>query len=79
LFDIEQSAIGRLEIIKAVEKKLNIFIYDHDLELLIKNPKAFDSFLLALVGERLITKKTVPLPSWALAQNVSFVVPDFSK
>jgi hypothetical protein len=78
LFDIEQAAIGRLEIIKSVEKKMNIFIYENDLELLIKNPKAFDSFILALVGERLITRKIVKIPDWALAQNVSFVVPDFS-
>lgn len=78
LSDIEQGIIGRLEIIKAVEKKLGVFIYDHDLETLSKNPKAFDSFLLALVGLCLLKNENVPLPQWAQVNGANFVVPNFS-
>jgi hypothetical protein len=77
LFDIEQSILGRLEIIKSIEKKMNIFIYDHDLELLSKNPKAFESFLLSLIGERLISNKVYTLPKWSRPNEVRFIVPNF--
>ena len=50
--------------IKKIETNLNIFIYNHDLDILVKNPRAFDSFLLALAGQNVLQKKNLKLPDW---------------
>ncbi len=75
---LELGAEAKLDIIKKIEKKLNIFIYDHDLEILVKNPRAFESFLLAITGQRVLLNKHRKLPDWTLPKESKFVVPDFS-
>jgi len=78
LNSFEDAALARLDIIKKVEKKLNIFIYEADLEVLAKNPRAFESFLLSLSGQCLYLGHTVSLPDWASPLETRFVVPNFS-
>jgi hypothetical protein len=77
LSDLEESVIGRLEIIQLIEKELNVFIYDNDLEVIVKNPKAFDSFLLSVVGKQYLSDKIVEIPDWAQKGNAKFVLPAF--
>lgn len=77
LSDLEESAVARLDIIKKIEKALNIFIYDHDLELVVSHPRAFESFLLAIVGQRMLQQKIDPLPTWAGPDESRFLVPSF--
>ena len=77
LTDLDWAIESRLDILKRIEKKLNIFIYDHDLELLCKNSRAFDSFLLALAGKIMIDKKNEKLPTWPGLSDANFLVPHF--
>ena len=73
LNDIDQGAQARLEIVKSIEKRMDLFVYKHDLELLAINPLAFESFLLAIVGRNIQLKQIKKLPEWAQASR--FVVP----
>jgi hypothetical protein len=75
--DIDIGVEARLDIIKAIEKHLNVFIYDHDLEILVQNPRAFESFLLAVAGQNKINERNQNLPNWTRPQEVSFIVPNF--
>lgn len=77
LSDVEIGFEARLDFIKKIEHNLNIFIYDHDLEILAKTPRAFDSFLLALAGQNILQKKNRSLPDWTLPEETHFIVPDF--
>jgi hypothetical protein len=74
---MDESVSGRHHIVKIIEKKLNVFMYDKDLDLIITNPRAFDSFLLAITGKQMIDNKNQPIPGWALDGNPRFVVPKF--
>lgn len=78
LNDIDLGIEGRLDIIRKIEHKLGIFIYDHDLEILVKKPRAFDSFLLALAGQNVLMKKNLNLPEWTKPEDSRFIVPNFS-
>lgn len=77
LADIELGIEARLDIVRKIEKGLNIFIYDHDLELLVKNPRAFDSFLLALAGQNRLMGLDCDLPEWVRPTEVRFIAPLF--
>lgn len=77
LSEIEGAPEARLEIIRRIETGLGVFIYDHDLEVLVENPKAFDSFLLALVGQNIQQNLNYAAPAWVVEQS-SFVIPRFS-
>ncbi len=74
---IEVGVEARLDIIKKIEAKLDIFIYDNDLELLVKNPRAFDSFLLAVAGRSLHTNSLRSMPDWTMPEESKFIVPLF--
>lgn len=76
LSDIELGVEARLDIIKKIETHLKVFIYDHDLEILVKNPRAFESFLLAIVGQNIHLSQNQKIPEWAI-ETSSFVVPKF--
>jgi len=75
--DLDLGVEARLDIIKKIENKLNIFIYDHDLEILVKNPRAFDSFLLAIAGQRKLLDKTITIPEWTGPEKTKFILPYF--
>jgi hypothetical protein len=50
LSDLDLAPLARLQIAKHIDEKLGVFVYEKDLELIAKNPKAFDSFILAIAG-----------------------------
>jgi len=50
LNDLDLAPLARLQIAKQIDKKLGVFVYEKELELIAKNPKAFDSFILAIAG-----------------------------
>lgn len=77
LNDVDIGIEARLDTIKKIESKLDIFIYNHDLEILVKNPRAFDSFLLALAGQNVLQAKNVVLPSWTKPEDTKFIIPNF--
>jgi hypothetical protein len=78
LQDMNVSTLARVQVAKQIEKKLNIFIYQKDLETISKNPKAFDSFILAIVGQSLVLEKTKEIPSFGGKENSKFIIPQFS-
>ena len=77
LSDVDLGLEVRLETIKKIENKLDIFIYNHDLEILVKNPRAFDSFILALAGQNVLQGKNRELPEWTLPSETKFIIPNF--
>jgi hypothetical protein len=77
LHDINIAPLARIQVAKEVEKKLDIFIYAKDLELIAKNPKAFDSFLLAVAGKRMIAGSVRPVPDFGEINPPEFIVPVF--
>ena len=78
LGDFELMASAKLNILKDIESALNLFIYDHDLEILIKNPRAYDSFILALSGRNIQLNKIRKVPDWAEIKEGPFILPEFS-
>jgi hypothetical protein len=77
LDDINIAPLARIQVAKEIEKNLNLFIYEKDLELIAKNPKAFDSFLLAVGGKRLIEKSIKEIPDFGEKNPPKFIVPEF--
>ncbi len=77
LNDIEQGIEARLDIIKKIEKELSIFIYDRDLEILVKQPRAFESFLMAVAGQNIQDSKNRKLPEWTQPEETKFIAPCF--
>lgn len=76
---LEEGPEAKLNIIKSIEKHLDVFIYDHDLEVIIKNPRAFDSFLISIAGMRHLLNSSFLLPDWTLPYQTNFLVPSFRK
>lgn len=77
LGQLDEAHISRKAILKNIEDKLNIFIYEHDQETLETNLKAFDSFLLAIAGVCQQQGWTQPMPEWMKKQH-DFIVPRFT-
>lgn len=67
----------RAHVIDQLEEELGLFIYEQDYRLLVKNPRAFASFLFALAGLRRHQKDVYQLPEWALEQGEHFFIPHF--
>lgn len=78
LNNFEFQVHARVAILKNIEKSLNVFIYDRDLDLIVRESRAFDSFILTLVGKQMIQQKLRQLPDWSEAKKANFVVPDFA-
>jgi len=78
LFDLDLQSMARETLIRGIEEQLQLFIYERDFELLIRHPKAFDSFLLALAGQGVLMQRLRPLPEWASRAGENFVVPGFA-
>jgi hypothetical protein len=77
LNDMEMTVDCRMNIVREIEKNLKIFIYDSDLETIVKNPRAFDSFLLAVVGQCVLRRRLRILPNWTGPSKTHFSVPIF--
>ena len=77
LNDIEFSIGARLNIIQKIEQKLSIFIYDHDLEIIVKQPRAFESFLMAVAGQNIQENKNRHIPDWTQPEKTKFTIPAF--
>lgn len=78
LSDFEMGIDARFDILKKIESALGIFIYEHDMEVLIKNPRAFDSFMLACAGQRKQLQKTIEISEETIG-NSRFIMPSFSE
>lgn len=76
--DIEEGTLIRLEILKAIETSLNIFIYENDMEMLVRHPKAFRSFLLAVIGQNRLQGKQRELSAWTQPEQTNFIIPNFA-
>jgi hypothetical protein len=77
LFDLDLATVAREMIVKNIEKHMHIFIYDHDLETIIKNSQAFESFLLSVVGQRMLMNGLRQIPEWGNSDGGNFIVPSF--
>jgi hypothetical protein len=77
LDDLDLASVTREALIRGIEKHLSLFIYDHDFDLLVRNPKAFDSFMLAIAGQSLLKKSLRMIPPWGNADGGNFIVPSF--
>jgi hypothetical protein len=77
LFDLELVSLAREQIVRNIEKHMEIFIYDNDLETIIKNSDAFDSFILSVVGQKMLMKGLRKIPSWGNSDGGNFIVPSF--
>lgn len=77
LFDLDLAPASREQIIQNIEKHMGIFIYENDLETIMKNPHAFDSFILSVVGQRMLMNKLRKVPEWGNQDGGNFVVPSF--
>jgi len=78
LDDMDMAPLARLKVVKAIESKLGVFIYERDLELLAKHPKAFDSFLLAIAGKSLLMNKVREIPCFGSKEDPMFISPVFN-
>lgn len=65
LQSIDVTTLARVRIIRAIEKHYNIFIYNKDLELMTRNQKAFDSFLLTIAGKSLLESNIQKVPGYS--------------
>lgn len=76
LLDWDAAANAKMKIVRQIERHLNFFIYDRDLETLLREPKAFDSFLLALAAVAADKGHLVKIPAWAQSK-APFILPEF--
>lgn len=77
LFDLDLTSVAREQIIHNIEEHMGIFIYEKDLETIMKNSHAFDSFILSVVGQRMLMNELRTIPSWGNADGGNFIVPTF--
>lgn len=77
LFDLDLAAQAREQIILNIEQHMAIFIYENDLETIVKNSQAFDSFILSVVGQRMLMQGLREIPEWGNTDGGNFIVPSF--
>lgn len=77
LFDFDLASSAREQIVRNIEHHMEIFIYDNDLETIIKNTQAFESFLLSVVGQRMLMNGLREIPIWGNTDGGNFIVPSF--
>jgi hypothetical protein len=75
--NLEFEVQARAEILRRIEAEMNILLYRADLEFLIKNPRAFNSFLLALSVRQQADGHVSNLPAWARNEEARFLIPTF--
>ena len=77
LYDIECATAAREQIVLQIEKHLSIFIYEKDLDTIIRNSQAFESFLLSVSGQRMLMNSMRDIPVWGNSDGSNFIVPTF--
>ncbi len=77
LSDLDLASAAREQIVLNVERHMEIFIYENDLETIIKNSQAFDSFVLSVVGQRMLMNGLREIPEWGNSDRGNFIVPSF--
>ncbi len=77
LFDLDLTSAAREQIIQNIEEHMGIFIYEKDLDTIMKNSHAFDSFILSVVGQRMLMNELRTIPTWGNADGGNFIVPTF--
>jgi hypothetical protein len=77
LFDLDLASSAREQIVKNIEKHMDIFIYDNDLDTITKNSQAFESFLLSVVGQKMLMNGLRKIPVWGNCDGGNFIVPSF--
>ena len=77
LLDLELAPSAREMIVQQIEKNMDIFIYENDLDTITKNGQAFDSFILSVVGQRMLMDRLREIPDWGTSDGANFIVPSF--
>lgn len=77
LSDLDLASTAREQIILNIESHMEIFIYENDLDTIIKNSQAFDSFVLSVVGQRMLMNGLREIPEWGNSDSGNFIVPSF--
>lgn len=77
LFDLDLASSAREQIVMNIEKHMDIFIYENDLQTITKNIQAFDSFILSVVGQRMLMNGLREIPEWGNSDGGNFIVPSF--
>lgn len=77
LFDLDLAPAAREQIVKNVEQHMDIFIYNNDLDTIIKNTQAFESFLLSVIGQKMLMNGLREIPVWGNSDGGNFIVPTF--
>jgi hypothetical protein len=77
LFDLDLAGSAREQIILNIERHMGIFIYENDLDTIIRNSQAFDSFILSVVGQRMLMNGLREIPQWGNTDGGNFIVPSF--
>lgn len=77
LFDLDLASSSREQIVHNIEHHMQIFIYENDLDTIVKNSNAFESFLLSVVGQRMLMNGLRTVPSWGNTDGGNFIVPSF--
>lgn len=77
LFDLDLATSAREQIVLEIEEHMQIFIYENDLQTIIKNSQAFESFILSVVGQRMLMNGLREIPRWCNSDGENFIVPTF--
>ncbi len=77
LFDLDLAAAAREQIVHNIERHVGIFIYENDLDTIVKNTQAFESFLLSVAGQRMLMNNLREIPTWGNCDGGNFIVPVF--
>lgn len=77
LNDLNIATLARVRVAREIEKKCKIFLYNKDLELISKNPKAFDSFILSVSGMQHVKNSTKKIDDFGEKDPAKFIVPVF--
>ncbi|MCY4523391.1 MAG: hypothetical protein OXB84_01500 [Halobacteriovoraceae bacterium] len=77
LSDINTAISARLQILEGIEKKLGVFMYQKDLDILLEDARAFDSFILSLGGLCIRENNIRELPQWSRPSETKMAIPFF--
>lgn len=75
LSDIEFVTNARNKVVQAVLKHFDLFVYDNDMEVILKDARAFEAFLLGAIGIAAQQKKIQNIPDWCGITGEKFLVP----